>query len=284
MSKIILDYSDFYEDIYEYSREGNSGKVIEKKYKMPNDISRFFKKRGYCPFCKKDMPRVFSNTNHYTLSVDMWQLIDVWECDTCGWWEYSNNFSEEKDYGELRVSTKNWDGYKYGIVKKFNIKDKEIPISTLINELSKKKDILYDIDPYKLEDIAQVVFSSYYNCEVKHVGKSGDGGKDLIIIESDSPILVQVKRRSDPEHVELVKGVREFVGTMYIEDAKKGIYLSTAKDFSKGAKETADNLLNNRKLDKFDLINYKEFCNMLGVIKKDSYKPWMKLVEKIIEK
>lgn len=218
------------------------------------------------------------------MGVEMWQFIDVWECDSCGWWEYSNKFSEEKDYGGYGISTQNWDGYKYGIVKKFNIGDKEIPINTLMNELGKKKDILYNIDPYKLEDIAQVVFSAYYNCQVKHVGKTGDGGKDLIIIQSDNPILVQVKRRENPEHIELVKGVREFVGTMYIEGSKKGIYLSTAKDFSKGSKEIATNLLSDRKLDKFDLVNYQEFCNMLGVIKTDKYKPWIKLVYNIIEK
>jgi len=80
----------------------------------------------------------------------------------------------------------------------------------------------------------------------------------------------------------LVKGIREFVGTMYIEDANKGIYLSTAKDFSRGSKETAEQLLINRKFERFDLVNYNEFCNMLGVIAKNSYKPWMKLVENIV--
>ncbi len=281
MSKIILDYSDFYEDNYEYSKKGSYGKVREYVYKNPNDINKFFKKRGYCPFCKKYIPSVFKNAKYDTIGIEICQLIEVWECDNCGWWEYLHRFSEEQDYLDS-VSTLNWDTLKYGIVKKFNIEDKQIPINTLMNELGKKQDILYDIDPYKLEDIAQVVFSSYYNCEVKHVGKSGDGGKDLIIVQSDNPILVQVKRRGNPQHIELVKSVREFVGTMYIEDCKKGIYLSTAKHFSRGAKDIADTLLNNKKLDKFDLINYEEFCSMLGVIKKDSYKPWMKLVESII--
>lgn len=281
MSKIILDYSDFYEDSYEYSKKGNSDKILTKEYKKPSDINTFFQKRGYCPFCKKDIDRVYKNTKSGNVGVEIWQFVDIWECDTCGWWEYSYRFSEEKDYGGEGISTENWDNNKYAIVKKFDVVDKQIPINTLMNELEKKKEILYHIDPYKLEDIAQVVFSAYYNCEVKQVGKTGDGGKDLIIIQSDNPILVQVKRRGNPEHIELVKGIREFVGTMYIEDCKNGIYLSTAKDFSGGSKDTASNLLNNKKLDKFDLINYEEFCNMLGVIKKGSNKPWMKLVEDI---
>ena len=130
-----------------------------------------------------------------------------------------------------------------------------------MNELLKKQDILYGIDPYKLEDIAQIVFSAYYDCEVKHVGKTGDGGKDLIIVQSDDPILVQVKRRTNSEHIELVKGIREFVGTMYIEGANKGIYLSTAKEFSKGCKETAADLINNRKFDYCLFLNRNLILN-----------------------
>ncbi|MDU1115317.1 MAG: restriction endonuclease [Clostridium butyricum] len=278
MSNIILDYSDYYEDKYEYSREGQEGNIEEKMYNNPNDINNFFKKRGYCPFCGKEIPKVYNHTKHDTIGIELWAFYDVWECDNCGWWEYLYRFSEERDY-DTRVSTNNWDIFRHGIIKKFNVSDKQIPINTLMNELLKKQDILYDIDPYKLEDIAQIVFSSYYDCEVKHVGKTGDGGKDLIIVQSDDPILVQIKRRTNREHVELVKGIREFVGTMYIEGANKGVYLSTAKKFSKGSQETAEQLVNNRKFDSFELINYERFCDMLGVVKKDSFKPWAKFVQ-----
>lgn len=66
---------------------------------------------------------------------------------------------------------------------------------------------------------------------------------------------------------------------MYIEGANKGVYLSTAKKFSKGSQETAEQLVNNRKFDSFELINYERFCDMLGVVKKDSFKPWAKFVQ-----
>lgn len=172
MSNIILDYSDYYEDKYEYSREGQEGNIEEKMYNNPNDINNFFKKRGYCPFCGKEIPKVYNHTKHDTIGIELWAFYDVWECDNCGWWEYLYRFSEERDY-DTRVSTNNWDIFRHGIIKKFNVSDKQIPINTLMNELLKKQDILYDIDPYKLEDIAQIVFSSYYDCEVKHVGRLG---------------------------------------------------------------------------------------------------------------
>lgn len=275
---IILDYSDYYEDTYEDGHYGEFGEIDSKIYLDPRDPKNFFKKRGHCPFCNKGIPKVYNDLEIFTMSTDNITYIDIWECDICGWWEYYRKFTSEYDLID-GIHESNWHNLKYAIVKKFDISDKEIPINTLMNELQKKKDILYNIDPYKLEDIAQVVFSSYFNCEVKHVGKTGDGGTDLIIVNSDNPILVQVKRRSNPDHVELVKGIREFVGTMYIEGRSKGIYLSTAKRFSKGSKETSDKLINDRKLERFDLINYEQFCEMLGVIKKDDHKPWKKFIK-----
>ena len=132
----------------------------------------------------------------------------------CGWWEYSYKFKEEKDLIN-EVDDKIWHMLNYGILKEFKVSDKHIPIATVINELERNKSILYDINPYKLEDLVGQVFSSYYNCEVKHVGKTGDGGIDLIMINSDSPILVQVKRRTKSEHIELVSPIREFVGALF---------------------------------------------------------------------
>ncbi|MEK4525327.1 restriction endonuclease [Paenibacillus sp. FSL K6-1122] len=276
--KILLDFSDFYEDRYEYSRTGPTDNILTQEYRKPNDVSNFFKKRGFCPFCMKNIPEVFNKTDKFTMGKEMWTFIKVWECDSCKWWEYSDQFSEEEDHiSELH--TQNSDILRHGIVKKFNIGDKQIPINTLIDELMRTKEILYSIDPYKFEEIAQHVFSAYFNCEVKHVGQTGDGGIDLIIVLSDDPILVQVKRRTSANHIELVSGIREFIGSMYIKDARKGIFLSTAKDFSKGAKETVNDVLNNRKFDFFELKDFKSFCDMLSVLKTEDYKPWNKFIK-----
>jgi restriction system protein len=279
-NKLLLDYSDYFEDKYEYSRAGSIGNILTQEYRKPNNISNFFNKRGFCPFCKKPIPNVFKKTDKFTLGKEMWTFINVWECDLCNWWEYLHNFSEEED-NMSEVNTQNWDTLIHGIVKQFNISDKQIPINTLVNELLKKKDILYSIDPYKFEEIAQHVFSAYFNCEVKHVGQTGDGGIDLIIVLADEPILVQVKRRTSENHIELVSGIREFVGAMYLKDSRKGIYLSTAKDFSKGAKKTANSVLDNRKFELFELKNFESFCDMLNVLKKEDYKPWRQFIEKI---
>ena len=41
---------------------------------------------------------------------------------------------------------------------------------------------------------------------------SGDGGKDLILIESDKSIVVQVKRRQSRHKTETASCVRDLIG------------------------------------------------------------------------
>ncbi|SEV83083.1 restriction endonuclease [[Clostridium] fimetarium] len=278
MSKIILDYSDFYEDNYEFDKNGNKEKMNIISIKEPDSKKQFFRKRGFCPFCKIQIPDVYTNIYCRTMGVEMWSHIDIWECPECGWWEFYKRFSEEEDWID-KVVIKRWDTIRHAIIKKYDVSDKDLPIKALMKELEKRKDILYDIDPYKLEEVGQHVFSSYYNCEVKHVGKTGDGGVDLLLVKSDEPILVQVKRRQSPEHVELVSPIREFVGAMYLKNAKKGIFLSTAKSFSRGAKEIRKQVITERKFNYFELVNFEEFISMIDVTKTGIEKPWMGLVK-----
>lgn len=203
------------------------------------------------------------------------------ECEKCGWWTYKTRFSEELDYVD-KIDALYSDNKYYAITKKYDISDKTIPIEVLGNELKKKTDLIYSIAPYKLEELCTDILKGIYDCEVHHVGMSGDGGKDIIILESDDPILVQVKRRENPNHIELVKGVREFVGTMFIEDVKKGIFISTAKRFSKGAEETKEKLIDNRKLDYFEFVNYDRLQSMIGEM--ETKKNWSGLVEPFYQK
>lgn len=276
----IVSFDDFYTDRYEYSRVGKEkGKIIIDK--KPNEINKFFKNDHVCPFCKSDLEVVFKGTKRTTIGTDLMLDGKVIECPNCGWWKYKTHFSDSIDcigYVQKICS----DTAYYGIVQKYNLDDKNLPINILIKELEKRKELLYGINPYKLEELVQYILEGVYDCEVHHVGKTGDGGKDLIVLESDEPILVQVKRRENPSHVELVKGIREFVGTLFIEGSKKGIYVSTAKKFSRGAKDVATNLLESRKLTYFELIDFSKFCGLLKNTKKPD-KIWKDLLKEFYE-
>lgn len=271
----ITGYYDYYYDKHEYSRIGKKqGDLFVEK--TPNDVQKFFCSDTVCPFCSSELKKVFWGYYSSPRGGDIFEKGQVLECPNCNWWTYKFRFLEDTDLVDS-VKAYYSDERYYGITKSYNVSDKMLPIEVLATELRKKPEILYDINPYRLEKLSQEILKGVYDCNVYHVGKTGDGGTDLVVLESDEPILVQVKRRENPNHVELVKGVREFVGTLFIENKRKGIYISTAKAFSKGAKEVAEKLLDNRQLDYFELVDYDKLCSLVSYIQEK--KPWRELVE-----
>ena len=274
----IIGFYDYYYDQYDFSRIGNgSGKLYVDK--PANDIQRFFYNDKTCPFCNTALKHVFIHYQHGSNGRgDVYLTGDIFECPICMWWTYKTHFVDEEDNTNYVNSIHTKTRY-YAITKKFNISDKNLPLEVLSNELQKKNELLYKIDPYKLEELAQSILKDVYDCEVHHVGKTGDGGIDLIVLESDDPILVQVKRRQNPNHIELVKGIREFVGTLFIEGKRKGIYISTAKKYSHGSIDTAKKLLDTRKLDYFELIDYDKLCSIIN--SKQNIPVWQNLVSSL---
>lgn len=257
----IIGYKDYYYDKYEYSRIGsNGGKLYE--YYVANDLDKFFFNDKNCPFCGTTLKEVFVGTKSVTIGTELFFEGQVFECPKCSWWTYKTHFSDSDDSIDS-IHADYTDTRYYAIAKKFDVTDKFLPIDVLKFELQKRKDILYDINPYKLEELCQDILKGIFDCEVLHVGQTGDGGKDLIVLNSNNPILVQIKRRQNPNSVELVKGIREFIGTLFIEDKRSGIYISTAERFSTGAKNTVTNLLKQRKLDYFKFIDYDKLCSMI---------------------
>ncbi len=274
----LLDYHDFLQETFEETRKGFINNVTNRTLTAPSDFNAFFTRGNSCCFCKKPLKEVFHRIMTLNRERDFYDTLDIFECDTCGWWVSKWDSKEYKDLIE------EVDGYhriiqKFAIVKTFDVCDKELPIKALVEEVRKDKELLYQIDPYKFEELAQYVFSAFFNCEVEHVGKSHDGGIDLLIINSDSPILVQVKRRRNPNQTEPVETIRDFIGAMYLQDAKKGIVLSTARKFSGIACDNSKKMLDDKKFEYFDLINFQRFCGMVDVIKKDSKKRWQDIIE-----
>lgn len=267
----IQGYYDYYCDKMEYSRIGKAG-VESSIDTYPNDIHRFFSSKDKCPFCRNVLTKVF----HAHVGYDVGFEGTVWECDNCGWWRYDTHFYEEDDSVDSIHGIYTDEKY-YAIAKSFDVTDKELPIEVLKAELSKKPDLLYNIHPYKFEKLCQDILKGVYDCEVHHVGQKGDGGTDLIVLESAEPILVQVKRRTSADYVELIKSVREFVGTLFIEDSRKGIYISTAKRFSAECNKTAMKLMENRKLDYFELIDYDRLFSLIKI--SEVHEVWRTLVD-----
>ncbi|MCL2721962.1 MAG: restriction endonuclease [Treponema sp.] len=107
--------------------------------------------------------------------------------------------------------------------------------------------------------------------------------KEFKLINSDDTILIQCKRRESKNKTEPVSAIKEFIGTLFIEERNKGIYVTTAKDFSKRTKKMIKKQLLKRKFERFELINYNDFVSMHNLVNKDDVKPWENILLKNYE-
>jgi hypothetical protein len=115
-------------------------------------------------------------------------------------------------------------------------------------------------------------------------GRSGDGGIDLILVLSDAPLAVQVKRRTKPGSVESVEAVRLFLAAMQIRGVTGGLFVTTADHFSRQAHNVAAQAVTLGLVSRFDLIDRHKFFTMIGAIRSDGvpaewqhhieYSPW----------
>lgn len=178
--------------------EATKGIVNDKPIKK--SIELFYAQDGICPFCNTKAETRVNNSKHDTpewLFGTFDEYETVYQCPSCGWWGYIYQNQSDAIIDGIRAS------------------DKEKVASVL------KK---YDI-------------TDFYSCEVHHIGKSHDGGIDLLLIQNDNPTIIQVKRREFPNSVEPVKTIRELLGVSYFNDSKSCIFVSTAGSFLKASRE-----------------------------------------------
>lgn len=255
--KIILDYSDFIEaKSIGYSPSWGSGYL---------EIGTL----GYCPFCK-----VQSKRKTYKNGTGLYG--DLYRCD-CGWWDI---LLEQSGYGvSYNESGYEWKRQYRSILKTWDVSDYGVPLHILNNYIVKNHDSIFNIHYTKMEELVKSVFENHFNCEVKHIGGSGDGGIDLFIIEKDGPIAVQVKRRMKKNKSEPVTTVRSLIGAIQLNDfqAKKAKIVSTAMKFTTPAKEAANKAVHKNILDEFELIDFPSFVSMLNLAEGKIPEPWSPL-------
>ncbi len=189
---------------------------------------------GRCPYCSTATTLAESKrSHHYGSNVnDGWfAKAQAIQCDRCGWWLFQRHGDTRTMYHQsLGISS-----YQ-GIVYEFDITELERPVTELRRALARQEAALTSISPKELEVVVGSVFRDFLRCKVKHVGGPGDGGIDLLLLESEKPVLVQVKRRSAPNTRESVVVIRGLLGTMVLEHANRGIVVTTASDFSRPAR------------------------------------------------
>ena len=129
-----------------------------------------------------------------------------------------------------------------------------------------------------MEELVGSVFRDFFSCEVVHCGRSHDGGIDLLLIQGDTTIPIQVKRRVRPDAVELVSTVREMFSVLFRDGFRHGKVVSTAKRFSRGSLDEVEKVLANNRCESFELINLDAFLSMLDLHRGEKLPSWLECI------
>jgi len=251
---MILDYSEHVKQISSFGL--NSGKNVNR------DL--YFDTRGICKYCVIKMKSVhsFCDVDTKTIHGVGWHKTEnVYVCDKCGWWEHSYHSQLE---GEPEY--KDWEAQiNSAILRKFEVDSSAVPINTLQTYIAKHPDSIIDIHHKKMEELVASIFSEHYQCEAKLVGKSNDGGVDVILIKSNKPIIIQVKRRMNLKKTESVAPIRELIGATLLQDSRDCIFVTTGKRFTRAAKDARNRALTKNLVNSFTLFNRDEFIDVLNL-------------------
>lgn len=215
-----------------------------------------------CPFCGSVLVQKFYY-QRYDTNIISKQCVDQWEtiyyCENDGWWQHKINERQDAD-------PKAWYSVIHeGILTKYNDNSLDVPIDVLNDYIHKYPDKITNIHDKKMEELVASVFRSFYNCEATVVGKSSDGGIDIVLLDSDSPTMVQVKRRKSINKTESVAYIRELLGATMLQQSKKCIFVTTANKFSEDAKKTASLAIDLGLVQRYDLFDYDRFINTLRI-------------------
>lgn len=213
-----------------------------------------------CPFCGDKLKQYFY-FQRYDSNIFSNECVNQWEsifyCEQDGWWQHKIN--EQQDRGP-----KAWYAVIHeGILAKYDETANSVPIEILSDYIKKNPENITHIHDKKMEELVASVFRSFYNCDAKVIGKSSDGGVDIILIYNDNPIMVQVKRRKSRVKTESVAFVRELLGATLLHQSKNCIFVTTADKFSKDAKKTASLAIDLGLVQSYELVDYSRFIDML---------------------
>lgn len=194
------------------------------------------------------------------------------KCLKCNWWYIQKNITLDND--ETDVITYGLSTYE-GVICRFDETPWIKAMRHIEEELAEYHKSLASLKPKEIERLIGEIFCQYHECDVLHVGRSHDKGIDLILVQGDTNIAVQVKHRTRLNKKEGVSPVREFVGALVAEGFTKGLFVSTAVNFSQYAREYVEQV--NRNFVPLNLIDINEIREMVGNISADQWSVYDKI-------
>jgi len=197
-------------------------------------------------------------------SKDCTRTVTIYDvCDNCGFWRFR--------VGDMR-------GLLYATIphiKRFDYEQETLSLSHLSREILANREKIYSMNPTKFEIFVGSILSDFLDCEVHHVGKSGDDGIDLLALVSESPLMIQVKRRSRASATEGIDVVKLLFASATGQRGNNGMVVTSARNFTKPAMTWAQSSGIIDTGFKLDLVDINSFMSMIGAVaKKDAPLPW----------
>jgi hypothetical protein len=189
------------------------------------------------------------------------RLVRVRACPSCGWWESENLAFLDVEPPRL-IDYDSYTLLRRAVLREFAIVDEAAPLEAIRHHLHKHGADLNHLSPRQLERLVGTVFADFFDCEAVHVGGPGDGGLDLILLQSDCDAVVQVKQHTDPKKSEPVSTIRDFLGAMFLDERRVGLIVTTANAFSRQAREAVSKA-NNTLVERLDIVHGQRFLDIL---------------------
>lgn len=234
-----------------------------------------FSKAKRCPFCHLVTTPVLKIDTTQASDDSDGRIVDVFACYGCGWWA--------RDWWHLEYD--GWPGHHdraVALLREFSASSREVPLVALERELLRRPDLLYNIHANKFEELVAAVMSDHYACEVTVVGRTRDGGIDLLYLDGDAPAAIQVKRRQGPNRGETVTVVREFLGALLLQGLRRGSIVTTADHFTRDARAARDEAIRRQVVHCFDLIDGCRFYELFKSRRIPPEYPWRVMVDRCV--
>ncbi len=257
MAREVLDYAQFVQ------RTGTT--ITDHRWSE----EYFHAQRGFCPFCQKTVSRPLSA--HWRRGAPDDYLdgsVYIWNC-ACGWWELL-----ESDGSWFHGKSNFLHTLSSAVLKKFGESSLGEPLHALRAEVLARKNLLYTIDPKKMEILVASIMEDIYDCDVHVCGRSHDGGVDLVLLNSENPTLVQVKRRHEGAKSESVSQIRHLLGSTLLKGGRRCAFVTTADRFSREARRAATEAIKRDLVESFELVDSNRLLEMLELTVKKPEERW----------
>ncbi len=182
-----------------------------------------------CPFCRTPAQVCgIPEADHELYCLGESDLIGfgLELCPRCAWWRFWSGNYQCMDEPLYAVAA--------SVAARFHQDLPDGYASELARALRQRPHLWHHATPTRLEKfVAEIFRANCSPCEVRHVGGTGDGGVDVLLISAlGTRIPIQVKRRAGLTKREPISTIREFLGALLLRDARIGVVVSTATGFT----------------------------------------------------